>query len=83
MEYDLKNAHKQLTNLRAQNEKMKTELDHQNLIQDTVKTQNTELVGKQKKLEIKTKIYADKVHRLEEDNDELYQKIITMETMIE
>ena len=60
--------------MRSKNEKLKTDLDHQNLIQDTVKTQNQELVTKQKKLEIKTKIYADKVHQLEEVSMEFHKK---------
>jgi hypothetical protein len=34
-------------------------------------------------MEIKTQIYSDKVHELEEVNDDLYQKIIGMETLIE
>ena len=83
LEYNLKSAQDKLKGLRAHNDKLKTDLDHQNIIQDTVKNQNQELVGQQKKLEIKTKIYADKVHQLEEVNDDLYQKIVTMEALIE
>ena len=57
---------------RWENEVRNYETRTGDIIQDTVKTQNQELVSKQKKLEIKTKIYADKVHQLEEVNDDLY-----------